>query len=96
MANNNNQARVHIFISGVVQGVFFRVRTVQKAKELGLAGWVKNTDDGRVEAVFEGGKQAIEKMINWMRIGPPQARNIQLGAEWEDCKGEFNDFNIIK
>ncbi len=55
--------RVHIFVSGKVQGVFFRSSTRDKAKHLGLTGWVRNLEDGRVEAVLEGDKEHIEKMV---------------------------------
>jgi len=57
--------RVHIFVSGIVQGVFFRHFTSMKAKQLGLTGWVRNLRDGRVEMVCEGNEDAIKEMIAW-------------------------------
>lgn len=60
----SDKDRAHIFVSGRVQGIFFRSSTQKKARELGLTGWVRNLQDGRVEAVFEGEKDKIEKMIN--------------------------------
>lgn len=66
--------RVHIFISGLVQGVGFRVAVRDKMEEWGILGWVENLADGRVEAVFEGDKEQIEKMVEWCRKGPPLAR----------------------
>jgi acylphosphatase len=86
--------RYHVFVSGRVQGVFFRQNTLKRAKALGLKGWVKNTEDGKVEAVFEGEKEKIEKILEWMRKGPPFARVDGLEIEWENFKGEFDDFEI--
>src|SRR6476469_7238634 len=57
--------RVHVFVSGVVQGVGYRYSTRNQAKYFGLGGWVRNLPDGRVEAVFEGSKKAVEGMISW-------------------------------
>ncbi|MCX6671406.1 MAG: acylphosphatase [Euryarchaeota archaeon] len=68
------KTRVHVVISGRVQGVWYRASTKQKADELGLTGWVKNTVDGNVEAVFDGEKAVIDEMITWCWIGPPLAR----------------------
>jgi acylphosphatase len=86
--------RCHVLVSGRVQGVFFRQNTLEKAKALGLKGWVRNTQDGKVEAVFEGEKEKIEKILEWMRKGPPFARVDGLEIEWEGFKGEFDDFEI--
>jgi acylphosphatase len=88
------EARCHVFVSGRVQGVFFRQNTLEKAKALGLKGWVKNTKDGKVEAVFEGEREKIEKILEWMRKGPPLARVDGLEIKWEDFKSEFDDFEI--
>jgi acylphosphatase len=88
------KVRCHIFVSGKVQGVFFRQNTLEKAKALGLKGWVRNTQDGRVEAIFEGEKEKVEKILEWMKIGPPLARVENVEIRFEDFKGEFNDFEI--
>ena len=66
-------ARRHVWISGLVQGVFFRQATRRRARELGLAGWVRNLPDGRVEAVFQGPPRAVEAMVEWCHQGPPSA-----------------------
>lgn len=66
--------KVKVIISGKVQGVFFRAYTKEKAEELRLKGWVRNTKDGRVEAVFEGVKEKVEEMIKWCRQGPPGSK----------------------
>ncbi len=84
--------RVHVFVSGKVQGVFFRSSTKDKAQELGLSGWVRNLADGRVEALFEGKKEVVEKMIEWCKNGPEFARVTGVEVIAEDYKGEFNGF----
>ncbi|CAG0953164.1 acylphosphatase [Methanosarcinales archaeon] len=84
--------RVHVFISGKVQGVFFRSGTRDMAKKLGLYGWVRNLADGRVEAVFEGKKDAIEKMLEWCKVGPEYARVTGIEVIWEEFKGDFKEF----
>jgi acylphosphatase len=88
------KVRCHIFASGRVQGVFFRQTTLEIAKGFGLTGWVRNTEDGMVEAVFEGDKEKVEKMIEWIKIGPPLAKVEKVEVKWEDFKGEFEDFEI--
>ncbi|MCX6814589.1 MAG: acylphosphatase [Candidatus Aenigmarchaeota archaeon] len=65
---------VHVFVAGFVQGVFYRSWTEQTARQLGLKGWVRNLPDGRVEALFEGNKNAIEKMLELCKKGPPHAK----------------------
>ncbi len=82
--------RAHLFISGKVQGVFFRANTVEKAKELEVNGWVKNLDDGRVEAVFEGDKESVQKMIDWCMVGPDSANVENIDIKWEEPKGLDN------
>jgi len=87
-------ARAHIIVSGRVQGVFYRAFTEETADALGLYGWVRNLPDGRVEAVFEGEKEAIEKAIVICRKGPPAARVSNIDVKWEDFKGEFTAFSV--
>jgi acylphosphatase len=88
------KVRCHIFVSGKVQGVFFRQNTLEKAKALGLKGWVRNTQDGRVEAIFEGEKEKVEKILEWVKLGPPLAKVENVEIRFEDFKGEFDDFEI--
>ena len=71
--------RRHVYISGLVQGVFFRDTCSRQAHQLGVAGWVRNRRDGRVEAVFEGEADAVERMVLWCRQGP--ARAVVTGVE---------------
>jgi acylphosphatase len=87
--------RAHVFISGKVQGVFFRAWTEEEAIKRGLNGWVRNLADGRVEAIFEGEKEAVEDMIRLCWIGPPGAKVRDVKVIYEEYKGEFQDFRII-
>lgn len=86
--------RARVLISGRVQGVFFRAHTRRKAHELGLTGFVRNLPDGRVEAVFEGDQELIEKMIAWCHRGPSGARVEAVEVTWEEFQGNFQDFHI--
>ena len=88
------KARVHILISGEVQGVFFRSNTRDFANGLGLKGWVRNLTDGRVEVVAEGEKSLLERLIEFCRKGPPGANVENLEIEWEENKDEFEGFDI--
>jgi acylphosphatase len=88
------KTRVHVVISGRVQGVFFRASTAEKADELGLTGWVKNTPDEHVEAVFEGEESAVDEMLAWCHRGPPHAKVIKVSADIEPFTGEFTEFSI--
>lgn len=87
-------ARAHIIVSGIVQGVFFRANTRDIAGRLGVKGWVKNKHDGTVEIIAEGDREKIERLINWCHKGPPGAIVKDVNVEWEDYKGEFKDFNV--
>ncbi len=84
---SHEQIRAHVFISGRVQGVGYRYSTVDKANELGLSGWVRNLPDGRVEAVFEGTKAAVEEMIKWCHQGPRGAVVKDVAVEYEAPEG---------
>src|SRR4030042_5588 len=84
--------RAHVFVLGKVQGVFFRESTKHRAEKVGVSGWVKNLKDGRVEAVFEGEKGKVEKMVNWARKGPIWAKIEALDVVWEDYQAEFKGF----
>jgi len=86
--------RAHVFVSGRVQGVWFRASTRDKAEELSLKGWVRNLPDGRVEAIFEGDDRAVEEMVEWCRHGPPMARVDTVDIEYEKPQGE-RSFRII-
>lgn len=64
----------HVLVSGRVQGVWFRDTCCEQARNLGVAGWVRNLADGRVEAVFEGPSAAVDRMVAWCHEGPSRAR----------------------
>jgi len=87
-------ARAHIHVSGWVQGVSYRGYARRSARGLGLTGWVRNLYDGRVEAVAEGPRPAVEAFIAWAREGPASARVEDVQVVWEDYRGEFSDFRI--
>jgi acylphosphatase len=87
--------RIHIIISGRVQGVAFRAATREAAIGLNLTGWVKNLRDGRVDAVFEGEDGQVEVMHRWCEHGPPLARVTGVDSSYEDYTGEFRDFTIL-
>lgn len=87
--------RAHIIVSGRVQGVYFREQTRKRAKKLSVSGWIKNLEDGRVEAIFEGEKEKVEKMVNWARRGPFFAKVSDLEIEWGEHQGEFKSFEIV-
>lgn len=80
--------RAHVWVAGRVQGVWFRGATAEEAARLGLAGWVRNLPDGRVEAVFEGPRQAVEAAVAWCRHGPRSARVDELELCWEASADE--------
>lgn len=88
------KARAHVFVSGRVQGVFFRDHTRRWASSLGLSGWVRNLADGRVEALAEGEKEKIESLIGKLREGPPLSWVENVATEWEEYTGEFSGFRI--
>jgi acylphosphatase len=88
------KARAHVHVSGMVQGVFFRYHTQELARRLGVNGWVRNVPGGKVEAVFEGERAAVEEMIEFCRRGPPSARVTDVQVKWEKPKEEFSDFRI--
>lgn len=88
------KVRAHVFVSGRVQGVFFRNDTQDEALRHGLTGWVRNLPDERVEAVFEGEKETVDKLIDFCRRGPSGARVANVEVVWENYTGEFRDFSI--
>lgn len=86
---------VHLVISGLVQGVFFRHYTRKYAIQHNLTGWVKNRPDGKVEAVFEGDELNAALMIDWCRAGPPSAQVLHIDISYEEPTNTFPDFRII-
>ncbi len=89
-------ARSRVLISGLVQGVFFRREISYLARQLSVTGWTRNLSDGSVEVVAEGEKEAIDKLIQFCRVGPSGARVRNVNVVWEDFKGEFRGFRITR
>ncbi len=83
--------RTHLWISGKVQGVGYRLSAQNEARKLGVNGWVKNLPDGRVEAVLEGEKTAVEQMMQWCRQGPTSAvvKDVQVQEEPPENLSQF-------
>lgn len=79
--------RAHVFVSGHVQGVFYRASTRDTARDRGVTGWVKNLDDGRVEIVFEGDEEDVETMIEWCQTGSQRARVDNVDVTYEELDG---------
>ncbi len=84
---DSDRTRAHVFVSGTVQGVFYRATTRDTAQERGVDGWVRNLEDGRVEAVFEGARADVEAMVEWCHEGSPAATVTDVEAEFEAPKG---------
>jgi acylphosphatase len=80
--------RVHVRIRGRVQGVFFRAEARARAESLGVSGWVRNAEDGSVEAVFEGDDERVDSMVDWCRRGPRGAQVGDVAVETEEPAGE--------
>ncbi|MCL4500338.1 MAG: acylphosphatase [Deltaproteobacteria bacterium] len=90
------KVRVRVLIEGRVQGVFFRASTRDEARARGLAGWVRNLIDGRVEAVFEGDRRMVENMLAWCRKGPSYAYVDNVEIDWQPYQGDLVDFRVIR
>jgi acylphosphatase len=88
------KTRAHVFVSGRVQGVFFRSETKHKAESHNVKGWVRNLPDGRVEAVFEGEEEAVKALIEFCKRGPSGARITNVDLRWENFTGEFDAFKV--
>ncbi|MHA1506906.1 MAG: acylphosphatase [Candidatus Asgardarchaeia archaeon] len=94
MASKEGMRRVHIFISGLVQGVGFRYFVYSRARGLGIKGWVRNLSDGRVEIVGEGDAEAIKDFIKEVSRGPVMAKVSKVEVIEEKFTGEFKDFRV--
>ncbi|MDH5438342.1 MAG: acylphosphatase [Candidatus Bathyarchaeota archaeon] len=88
------KVRAHVYVSGRVQGVFFRSETRHEANRRNVNGWVRNLPDRRVEAVFEGEKDDVERLIEFCRRGPPGARVAGVEVRWERYTDEFRGFRV--
>ncbi len=86
--------RIHAFVSGRVQGVFFRWETEKFASKLGLKGWAKNLRDGRVEVIAEGEEDKLKELIKYLHKGPTYARVTKVEVNWEKFRNEFDKFFV--
>jgi acylphosphatase len=82
-----DRARARVVVHGLVQGVWFRESARREAQHRGVAGWVRNREDGSVEAVFEGERHAVAEMVSWSRVGPPKAEVTRIDVVEESPEG---------
>jgi len=87
--------QAHVYISGFVQGVGYRAYVRSKARKLGLVGWVRNLSDERVEGVFQGEKEVIEKLLKLCRRGPFFANVKDIVVDWEEAQETFLEFKKL-
>lgn len=88
--------QAHIFVSGFVQGVGYRVFTKKQADKLKVCGWVQNIPDRRVEAVLQADKETLEKLIKILEKGPFLSEVKNITVEWEEIEKEYTDFHIYR
>ena len=86
--------RIHVTVRGRVQGVYFRASTRDPARQLGLAGWVRNCADGSVELLAEGETVKLEQLVTWCHSGPRGAAISDVTVEWRETAGEFVGFVV--
>jgi acylphosphatase len=86
--------RRRVVVRGEVQGVFFRDSTQKEAESRGVSGWVRNRDDGSVEAVFEGPVDAVEAMVEWCRSGPSRADVEDMHVSVEEDSDGLEGFRV--
>ncbi|MFA0961430.1 acylphosphatase [Roseivirga sp. BDSF3-8] len=82
-----------IYITGRVQGVFYRKSTLEKARELGIKGWVKNLENGSVQIEAEGDHDKLESLVEWAKQGPDNAEVLQVKANESEWEG-YENFEI--
>lgn len=92
--SGSRKTRAHVFVSGRVQGVYFRQNTKQVATRHRVTGWVRNLPDGRVEAVFEGDEMDVNEVIEWCHVGPPKSKVEDVSVKFQKYTGEFADFSV--
>jgi acylphosphatase len=92
--NNNKKIRAHLFISGRVQGVYFRQNTRMVATRHRVTGWVRNLRDGRVEVILEGKETDVGEVIEWCQVGPAKATVDNIDIRYEKYRGEFQEFKV--
>jgi acylphosphatase len=91
---NAGAARARVVVRGDVQGVKFRASARSQARALGVRGWIRNREDGAVEGVFTGEREAVERLIRWCGRGPPYARVDGVEVDFDGPAEDFDDFSI--
>lgn len=91
----SEQVRAHVLIAGRVQGVSFRAYARDKARAANVEGWIRNLPDGRVEAVFEGSRPAVQRLVSWCYSGPAHAHVEKVEVTWEQPTGKEGGFSIV-
>ncbi|MFQ5920417.1 MAG: acylphosphatase [Nitrososphaerales archaeon] len=92
--SSSKKIRAHVFVKGRVQGVYFRQKLRIAAKRRKVTGWVRNLNDGRVEALLEGNDRNVSEVIEWCHAGPAEARVDDVRVEYEPHTGEFSSFEV--
>lgn len=92
---NMDKQRIHLFITGRVQGVFFRQALKAVARKNNVFGWVRNLRDGRVEAVVEGDSLSVSYVVEWCHAGPAHAKVDDLDIKSEAYTGEYSKFEVL-
>ena len=87
--------RIHLFIRGKVQGVFFRQAVKVTAIKNNTGGWARNLDDGRVEVLLEGDSESVNTIIEWSNIGPANARVDEVKIKTKKFQNEFLSFEVL-
>jgi acylphosphatase len=87
-------ASLQAIVHGYVQGVFFRAFVSQRADELGLTGYARNLPTGAVEVVAEGERKQLEKLIGYLKVGPPSARVERVVTNWSEYTGSYDGFGV--
>jgi acylphosphatase len=88
------KASLHATVRGRVQGVFFRASVEEKAIQLGLTGYVRNRPGSVVEVMAEGERASLEKLAEYLKVGPPAANVTEVNTTWGEYTGSFNNFHV--
>ena len=88
------QQRIHLLVSGKVQGVFFRQATKVVAIKNNVTGWVKNLENGEVEILLEGDDKNVNSVIDWCRNGPANSRVDEVKIEQQEFSGQYSNFEV--
>jgi acylphosphatase len=94
MSEGDNIQRVHVWVKGRVQNVGFRAHVQYSARQIGVTGWVRNVGYDTVEAVGEGEREKLERLVEAVKTGPPGAQVDEANVEWQNATGEFRDFQL--